>query len=321
MNTIVDLTKKKNTKSIEIWIEKYRPTTLSEFIGNVHIKDSFEKYIKTNDPPHILLYGRAGTGKTTLAKILLNNLDADYLYINASDYSGIDVVREKIRPYCQSAGFKGLKLVILDEADGLTPTAQASLRNIMETYIKHVRFILTCNYVEKIIEPIVSRNSTGLFEVYPPSKKECAILAKEILDKESITYTLEAIATIVNSKFPDIRSIVGTLQKFSIDGKLDINEDVENSDLKMQFLKLITTQGKPLDIFREIRQLFADNKIRDFTDFYRIMYDNIDDIAPGKVADSILTIADYQSKDALVVDKEIPFMALIIDIINIKYSK
>ena len=133
--------------SHSLWVEKYRPKDLSTYIGNEHLKSKVKVYLESEDVPHLLLYGRAGTGKTTLAKIITGNIDCDTMYINASDENSVDAVRVKIRQFASSVGFKDLKVIILDEADYLTPNAQAALRNLMETFSKHTRFILTCNYV------------------------------------------------------------------------------------------------------------------------------------------------------------------------------
>ena len=138
--------------SHSLWVEKYRPTDLSTYVGNEHLKEKVKVYLESEDVPHLLLFGKAGTGKTTLAKIVVNNIDCDYMYINASDENKVDDVRNKIKTFASSVGFKSLKVIILDECDYLTPNAQAALRNLMETFSKHCRFILTCNYVERIID-------------------------------------------------------------------------------------------------------------------------------------------------------------------------
>ena len=140
-----------------LWVEKYRPSSLDTYIGNEHLKSKVEVYLESGDLPHLLLYGKAGTGKTTLAKLLVNNIDCEYLYINASDERNLDMVRDKVKTFAGTLGFSDLKVIILDECDYITPTAQAALRNLMETYSNHCRFILTCNFVERIIDPIQSR--------------------------------------------------------------------------------------------------------------------------------------------------------------------
>ena len=203
--------------SHSLWVEKYRPTDLSTYIGNEHLKEKVKVYLESEDVPHLLLFGKAGTGKTTLAKIVVNNIDCDYMYINASDENKVDDVRNKIKTFASSVGFKSLKVIILDECDYLTPNAQAALRNLMETFSKHCRFILTCNYVERIIDPIQSRCQS--YKVVPPSKKEVAQQMVEILDKENCLYKLDDIALIVNAGYPDIRRVINSAQRQIVDNK------------------------------------------------------------------------------------------------------
>ena len=162
-----------------LWVEKYRPDSLNTYIGNEHLKEKVKIYLESEDVPHLLLYGKAGTGKTTLAKIITNNIECDCLYINASDENNVDNVRNKIKTFASSIGFKPLKVVILDEADFLTPNAQAALRNLMETFSKHCRFILTCNYVERIIDPIQSRCQS--YKIVPPSRKKLHYILRKFL--------------------------------------------------------------------------------------------------------------------------------------------
>ena len=155
---------------MELWVEKYRPITLEEYIGNEVIKNKIADYLKQGSIQNLLFHGVAGTGKTTLAKLIAKNLNCDLLYLNASDERGIDTIREKIIPFASSMSFNDIKIIILDEADYLTPQAQATLRNTIESCSKTTRFILTCNYLERIISPLQSRCQT--FEITPPSKTE-----------------------------------------------------------------------------------------------------------------------------------------------------
>ena len=170
MDFIQDLATAEKTINMELWVEKYRPQGLEEYVGNEVIKNKIADYIEKGSIQNLLLHGVAGTGKTTLAKLLVKNIDCDYLYINASDERGIDTIREKIQPFALSMGFNDVKIVILDEADYLTPQAQATLRHTIEACSSTTRFILTCNYLERIISPLQSRCQT--FEITPPSKDE-----------------------------------------------------------------------------------------------------------------------------------------------------
>jgi len=296
-----------------IWCEKYRPKNLSEYIGNDHLKEKVQQYIDTNDIPHLLLFNRnPGVGKTSLAKIIVNNIDCDYLYINASDERNIDTVRDKIKTFASSVGFKSLKVIILDESDAITPLSQAALRNVIETFSKHTRFILTCNYVEHIIDPIQSR--CQLFNIVPPSKKNVAIYLREILEKENITFNLDDIALIVNSKYPDIRQIINSAQRQTINNKLCLDKtSIIQRNYKLKLLELLTTSGT----FNEIRQLIADNSVSDYTELYRFLYDAADKIAPNNVQVIIIEIAEAQYRDHFSVDSEITFMALIANLLTI----
>ena len=302
-------------KDHTLFVEKYRPVSLENYIGNDHLKTKVSKYINTGDIPHLLLHGKAGTGKTTLAKLLVSNIDCDQMYINASDTNSVDTVRNQIKVFASSVGFKDLKVIILDECDFLTPNAQAALRNLMETFSKHCRFILTCNYVERIIDPIQSRCQS--YQIIPPSKKEVAIHTSNILNTEGITYDTNDIVTMVNSSYPDIRRIINSIQRNVVDNNLVVDtESMVKNDYKLQVLEILQTQDKK-NAFKNLRQLLADSQIRDYADLFRLLYDEIDSYGKGHIAEVILTVAKYELSDAQVVDKEINAMAMLIEILNI----
>ena len=297
-----------------LWVERYRPDTLDGYVGNEHILEKVRIYIQNEDVPHLLFFGGAGTGKTTLAKIITNQIDCDLMYINASDENNVDTVRDKIRGFASSMGFRKWKVIILDEADYLTPNAQAALRNLMETFSKTTRFILTCNYVEKIIDPIQSRCQT--FGITPPSKKEVAIRLKEILDLEGVQYEMSDLAILVNSGYPDIRRVLNAAQRQIVNGELKIDKSSTiQANYMDEVLTILKSNGSVKDSFTKVRQIIADSKVKDFTPFYRFLYDNIDEYANGKVGNTILKIADAQYKDASVVDKEINIMAMMLEIL------
>ena len=303
-----------------LWVEKYRPDLLESYIGNEHLKSKIKLYLESGDLPHLLLYGRAGTGKTTLAKLLVNNIDCDHLYINASDENSVDTVRNKVSNFASTIGFKDMKVIILDECDYITPNAQAALRNLMETFSKHTRFILTCNYVERIIDPIQSRCQP--FQIVPPSRKEVAIHLNNILKEESVTFEMDDVATLVNGGYPDIRRVINFAQRQVVDGKLSIDQDnLVAVDLNVnvfssQIVNVLKTQSKK-DAFVTIRKMLADNQISDFADLFRLLYDEVDDYGKGHIAECILTIAKYQLSDAQVVDKEINAMAMLIELLGV----
>ena len=303
-----------NKKENTLWVEKYRPDTLDGYVGNEHIIEKVKIYIENEDVPHLLLYGQAGTGKTTLAKIITNQIDCDVMYVNASDENSVDAVRDKIRGFASSVGFRKWKVIILDESDYLTPNAQAALRNLMETFSKTTRFILTCNYVEKIIDPIQSRCQT--FSITPPSKSEVAIRLKDILDTETVTYERSDLAVLVNSGYPDIRRVLNAAQRQVVGGTMKIDK---TSTIQANYMEDVKTELMSKDdvktTFTKIRKIIADSKVKDFTPFYRFLYDEVDTYGGGKVGNTILKIAEAQYKDTSVVDKEINVMSMLLQIL------
>ena len=268
-----------------LWVEKYRPTKLENYIGNEHLKSKVDVYLKSGDMPHLLLFGRAGTGKTTLAKMLVNSIECDHLYINASDENSVDTVRNKVRNFASTIGFKDMKIIILDECDYITPNAQAALRNLMETFSKHCRFILTCNFVERIIDPIQSRCQS--FQIVPPSKKEVAMHLHNILSEENISRKTADVASLVDAGYPDIRRVINSAQRQVVDQMLIIDKQalLEN-DYKLTLIEVLKNDNKK-DAFKKIRKLLADSKVTDFSD------------------------------DIVVVDKEINFMATMVKLLTI----
>jgi DNA polymerase III delta prime subunit len=296
-----------------LWVEKYRPTNLDEYIGNGEIKAKVKIYLESGDIPHLLLVGPAGTGKTTLAKLLAKNTDCDYMYINASSENSVDIMRNKIQDFCSTVGFKQFKLIILDEADFLTPNAQAALRNLMETFSRYTRFILTANYAEKVIDPIQSR--CQVFKVVPPSKRDVAMRVAEILTTEGVTYTIEDIGTIVTSGYPDIRRVINSAQRQTVSGVLKIDKyAMLANDYKLRLLEHLKNDSKA-QAFNNIRQLLADSQVSNYTELYKLLYDTLDEWGKGHVAPCVLIIADAQATDAFAVDKEIHVMAMVIKLL------
>ncbi len=298
-----------------LWVEKYRPTNLDTYIGNEHLKSKVSVYLESGDLPHLLLYGKAGTGKTTLAKLLVNNIECDYIYINASDENNVDTVRTKVKSFASTIGFKDMKVIILDECDYITPNAQAALRNLMETFSKHCRFILTCNYVERIIDPIQSRCQS--FQIIPPSRNEVAKHLHNILVEENVMDTPEDIKILVESGYPDIRRVINSAQRNVVNGKLKLDTtSIIQNDYKLKLIKILETKSKK-DAFTDIRKLLADNQITDFADLFRLLYDEVDGYGKGHVAECILIIARYELSDGQVVDKEINAMAMLIELLGV----
>lgn len=307
-------TKKEHT----LLVEKYRSKTLEEYVGNEQIKQTIQQYLDQNDIQNFIFFGPAGTGKTTLAKIIVNNLNCDHLYINASDENGIDTIRNKVQQFASSASFKPLKVIILDEADFLTIQAQASLRNIIETFSRVTRFILTCNFVERIIDPLQSR--CQVLKIVPPSKKEVASHVANILDQEQITYELPDLASVVNQFYPDVRKILNTCQASTIEGviKLDKSTLINNKFLD----KIVEELKKPSYIsFNKIRQLIADSGINEFEGVYKHLYDCIDTYGSGNEGIIIITIEEYLFHRNFRIDQEINICACIAKILEILNNK
>ena len=257
-------------KQHSLWIEKYRSETLEQYIGNDAIKDRIAACITLNDIPHFIFAGSAGTGKTTLAKLIVKNIQCDYLYLNASDENGIDIIRDKVKGFASTSSFKPLKVVILDEADFLTQPAQAALRNLIEEYSITTRFVLTCNYIERLIEPLQSRCEIHILK--PPTKGAVAKhICTNILDVEGITYDMKDIAQVVNTFYPDVRSIIKTLQQNIKDSKLTITT-IDDNWCK-QLIQILKKRDK--NAWYQVRQLVADSQVDDFQIAFRYMFDNL----------------------------------------------
>tara|TARA_R110000782_G_scaffold32974_1_gene80037 strand:- start:223 stop:1137 length:915 start_codon:yes stop_codon:yes gene_type:complete len=299
-------------KKHSLLVEKYRPTNLDNYVGNENIKDTIKGYISQNDIQNLLFYGPAGTGKTTLAKLIAKNVDCDLLYINASDERGIETIRDKVSGFASTMSFKALKIVILDEADFLTIMAQASLRNVIETFSRSTRFILTCNYLERIIDPLQSRCQT--LKIIPPDKMEILNHLIKVTGKESIKHSVSDIQTIVNNNYPDVRKMLNTIQVSTVDNALKLNTDIlieSNYQNKiLQELKLKTPN------WRTIRQIVADSNVKDFEGLYRFLYDNSSEYASGREGMIAFYINEYSYQSNFRIDKEVNCMALISKIIE-----
>ena len=298
-----------------LWTEAFRPSTLDGYIGNEHIIEKVRIFIENGDVPHLLFYGPAGTGKTTLAKIIANGVDADIMYINASDENSVDTVRDKIKRYASTVGFKRWKIVILDEADFLTPNGQAALRNLMETYSKTTRFILTCNYVEKIIDPIQSR--CQVFGITPPNKRDVAQRLVTVLDDKGVKYDVKDVATIINASYPDVRRAINAAQAQVVNGELRIDkQSTVQANYMTEILEVLKNSKDKKKAFTQIRQIIADSKVKDFQPLFTFLYDTIDEYGTGHVAGVILILAEAQYQDAHAVDKEINTMAMFVKLMN-----
>jgi replication factor C small subunit len=299
-----------------LWIERFRSQTLEQYIGNDAVKTRIADCITKNDIPHIIFAGSAGVGKTTLAKLIVKNIKCDYLYINASDENGIDTIRDKVKGFASTASFQPIKIVILDEADFLTQPAQAALRNLIEEYSAYTRFILTCNYVERLIEPIQSRCELHILK--PPTKGAVAKhICINILDVEGITYEMKDIAQVVNTFYPDVRSIIKTLQQFSQSGKLVVG--VIDTDWCKPLVEILKKRDK--DAWQLMRQIVMDAQVDDYQPLIEYLYEHLDEYACGYEAEIIIELDEAQWRGKAVPDKEIATAALLIKLLNILTRK
>lgn len=307
-----------NIKPNSLLVEKYRPSVLENYVGNENIKKVMAKYLAQNDIQNLIFYGPAGTGKTTLAKIIYNTLDCDHLYINASDERGIETIRDKVSGFASMASFKPIKIVVLDEADFLTIQAQASLRNIIETFSRTTRFILTCNFVERIIDPLQSR--CQVLKIVPPSKMEVAKHLDWILKTENYNYTLEDIKVVVNQFYPDLRKCINSLQLSLVDNSLEIDKSVlvSSNYIDKVIQNLSEPDLKPTYRFKSIRQVIADANVDDYEELFKALYERAEEYLPNKSGTASILINDHQYKANFRIDKEINTMSLIQNLINNK---
>jgi len=301
----------------DLWVEKYRPTSLSDVLLTENERNYFNSI--TDDIPNLLFFGNAGTGKTTLAKVLINDvLKCQYIYINASDECGVDTIRNKVVSFAQVRSIDGLKkVVVLDEADGLSPESQRVLRNVMEEYHNTTRFILTGNYISKIIEPLKSRCvsfelKTSVDDVI---KRSISILVKEkieITDDEK-----KKISSFIHKRFPDIRRIINDLQLFSVSGKLNILESDNISNFSDSLYSKILNGESSLSIRKyviENESLFNNNYQSLLKSLFEIFYEsNIKENIKKLI---LIDIGEYMYKDNFVLDHEINFYCCINSIEN-----
>jgi replication factor C small subunit len=298
-----------------LWVEKYRPDILENYIGNENLKETISKYIEQNDIQNLIFYGPAGTGKTTLAKLLVKNINCDFIYINASDERGIETIRDKVSGFASTMSFKPLKIVILDEADFLTIQDQASLRNVIETFSKSTRFILTCNYIERIIDPLQSRCQT--LKIIPPSKADIARHLCKVLSQENVNYDTDSVVNIVKKQYPDVRKMLNICQMSSKKGELVVDsQTLVSSNYIDQIIELLPNNKS----FKQIRQIIADSNVDDFEALYKALYERIDEYTT-RDAEAIIIIEEYLYHANFRIDKEINVMACIAKLLTLTGKK
>lgn len=300
-----------------LWVEKYRPKTLSDCILPIDLNTVLNGMVKEGSIPNMMLYGKAGTGKTTVARAIAHDIDADSIIINCSEENGIDTLRTKIRSYCSTVSLNGgLKVVILDEFDyANAQSIQPALRGAIEEFAKNCRFIMTCNYKSRIIDPLHSR-CTGLDFTIPSSEK--AQIATNILKRiehiltaENIPYEKPVLVNLIKKHFPDIRRIINELQRYAASGRIDVGILAQGST---ESYKELIGYMKQKD-FAACRKWVVQNLDLNTADFFKRLYNELyTALKHNSIPQAILIIANYQYKSAFAADQEINTMALIVEI-------
>jgi DNA polymerase III delta prime subunit len=300
-----------------LWVEKYRPQKIDDCVLPKSLKETFKQFISTGELPNFLFCGTAGVGKTTVAKALCNEIGAEYLLINGSEESGIDVLRTKIKSFASTVSLTdSKKVIILDEADYLNPNStQPALRAFIEEFSNNCRFIFTCNYKNRIIEPLHSRCSVIEFKIENNEKQEIAATfykrLSNILKEEQIQFDQKVVAELLTKYFPDYRRVLNELQRYSVSGRIDagILLNVTEESFK-ELIKFMKDKN-----FTEVRKWVAKNSDSDTINIFRQLYDSANTIMEQQsVPQLVLILADYQYKAAFVADHELNLMAALTEV-------
>ena len=301
-----------------LWVERYRPSTVDELILPEDIKNTFRSIIGEGKIPNLILSGSAGTGKTSAAMVLCRELDCDYIIINGSDEGRlIDTLRNKLTQYCSSVSMSGgRKVVIIDEADYMTPdSVQPAMRGFIEKFSSNCSFIFTCNFKNRIIEPIHSRCAVIDYSASDPKQMAGEFLQRcnSILDENNIKYEVPVVAELIMKHFPDFRRVLNELQRYSVSGNIDSGILLNISDANMNELaEALKTKN-----FKEVRSWVVNNLDNDPQKVYRKIYDKMyEKCDPNSIPSIILNIAEYQYKSAFVADQEINLMACLVEIMS-----
>ena len=300
-----------------LWVEEYRPSDVNSCILPQSLKDTFREFIEKGNIPNIILSGGPGVGKTTIAKAVIEELGATYMMINGSEESGIDVLRTKIKNFASTVSLEGgRKYLILDEADYLNPqSTQPALRGFMEEFHKNCGFILTCNYKNRLIQPLHSRCSVIDFTIPKSEKRNLAQSFMnrviDILKKQDIKYEKRVVAEIINKYFPDWRRSLNELQRYSVSGEIDAGILVDISETNIKEL-IVSMKNKE---FTNVRKWVVDNLDNDPVRLFRSVYDSLYDfLEPGSIPHVVIILGEYQYKSAFVADQEINLMACFTEI-------
>lgn len=300
-----------------LWVEKYRPHTIADTILPPALQATFQQFVNDEQIPNLLLTGRAGVGKTTVARAMLDELGSDYIIINGSMHGNIDTLRTDILNFASTVSFSGgRKYVILDEADYLNPTStQPALRNFIESYSKNCGFILTCNFENKLLEPLVSRMSVINFNIAKEDKPKLAVKfykrVVDIIGKEGVEFDSKAVAGVIEKHFPDWRRVLNELQRYAATGKIDAGV---LSNIQEESFKLLTGYLKNKE-FSNVRKWVGENSDIDVATFFRKFYDVAHQLMDSpSVAQLVLILAKYQYQAAFVVDQEINLSACLTEI-------
>lgn len=301
-----------------LWVEKYRPKTLDEIVLAPEVAAVMREFITKKEIPNLLFAGQAGGGKSSLAKILVNTLDCQYIYINASDRNGIDTVRNEISNFAKTRSIDGkLKVIILDEADGLTADGQRALRNTMEEFASNVRFILTCNAKYKVIKPIQSR--TQVFDIVPPMNG-VAERIKKILKDEKVSVPTDQgpkLITLIKNNYPDVRSIIGNLQKNIIGNVLNVVFISNSFQFAEGVLEMLTKVNDPSDLRRYLTEN-EDEFNKDYPGLLRSLFNAVDKTnwAADKKRKYMLILGEGLYRCAFVMDQEINAYATLVSLLE-----